>query len=112
MCRTATSDAILGGQQIRKDDRIVLWFISANRDESIIENPNHFIIDREKSNRHLAFGAGIHHCVGEWLAAMQLRVLWEEILEENITIEVIGKPTRQYSNFVRGISNLPVCIQQ
>lgn len=112
MCRTATRDTELNHQRIREGDRVVLWYLSANRDESAIDNPDEFIADRPKPHKHLSFGAGIHRCVGDRLATLQLRVLWEEILRQNLVIEVTGKPERQYSNFIRGIDKLPVRIHQ
>jgi cytochrome P450 len=111
MCRTATCDVNFHGELIRKNDRVVLWYISANRDETAIDKPDQFIIDRSKPHKHLSFGAGIHRCVGERLAALQLRILWEEILHQNLNIEVVDRPTRQYSNFIRGICHLPVRIR-
>ncbi len=111
MCRTVTRNTKLGNQKIQKGDRVVLWYISANQDERIIENPNKFIIDRDKPNKHLSFGAGIHRCIGERLANLQLRILWEEILRQKMIIDVVGRPTRKYSNFIRGISHLPVRIR-
>lgn len=110
MCRTATRDIEFQGQIIRECDRVVLWYISANRDESVIDNPERFIVDRQKPQKHLSFGAGIHRCVGDRLATMQLKILWEEILEQKLNIEVVGLPIRQYSNFIRGICQLPVRI--
>jgi cytochrome P450 len=110
MCRTATRDIEFNGQMIRKDDRVVLWYISANRDEGAIDTPDEFIIDRPKPHKHLSFGAGIHRCVGDRLAHLQLRILWEELLEQNLTIQVVGPPIRQYSNFIRGICHLPTRI--
>ena len=110
MCRTATCDLEFKDQMIRKDDRVVLWYVSANRDETAIDSPEEFIIDRPKPHKHLSFGAGIHRCVGDRLANLQLRILWEEILAQNLTIEVVGPPIRQYSNFIRGITHLPVRI--
>lgn len=112
MCRTATRDTMLLDQKIREGDRLALWYLSGNRDESVMDEPDSFIIDRAKSNQHLSFGAGIHRCVGERLATLQLRVLWEEILAQNLIIDVVGEPVRQYSNFVRGIKRLPVQIHK
>jgi len=111
MCRTATRDTVLGDQQIREGDKIVLWYVSANRDDTVIDEPDRFIIDRPKPNKHLAFGAGIHRCVGDRLATLQLKLLWEEILHQKLVIEVDGQPVRQYSNFIRGFSQLPVRIR-
>ena len=110
MCRTATRHVEFNGQNIRERDRVVLWYISGNRDKSEIDCPDKFIIDRPKPHKHLSFGAGIHRCVGDRLATLQLRILWEEILRENLMIDVVGLPTRQYSNFINGISHLPVRI--
>src|SRR5262249_7619466 len=103
MRRTATRDAELAGQRIRKGDKVVMWYISGNRDESATENPDAFIVDRAKPRQHLSYGAGIHRCVGDRLADLQLRVLWEEILARRLEIEVMGPPKRLYSNFIRGI---------
>ena len=87
-----------------------MWYLSGNRDEEAIDNPDAFIIDRARPRQHLCFGFGIHRCVGNRLAEMQLKILWEEILKRFPVIEVIGPPTRLLSNFVRGISHLPVRI--
>jgi cytochrome P450 len=111
MCRTATRDTVFRDQSIKKDDRVVLWYVSANRDESVIDGADQFVIDRAKPNKHLAFGAGIHRCVGDRLAALQLKILWEEILDQKLVIEIDGAPIRQYSNFIRGFSRLPVRIR-
>ncbi len=101
---------MLGGQQIRKGDRVAMWHVSGNRDEDAIPEANRFIIDRAKPKKHLSFGFGIHRCVGERLAEMQLRVVWEEILARFAEIEVVGEPRRVYSSFVKGFETLPVCI--
>jgi cytochrome P450 len=110
MRRTATRDTELAGQSIRQGDKVVMWYVSGNRDESVIDRPDAFIVDRAKPRQHLSYGAGIHRCVGDRLADLQLRVLWEEILARDLEIEVMGPPTRLYSNFVRGIRQLPVRI--
>ncbi len=110
MRRTAKMDAELGGQKIAKGDRVVMWYVSGNWDEDAIPDADRFIIDRAKPRRHLAFGAGIHRCVGDRLAELQLQILWEEILARKIDIEVVGEPERLYSNFIRGIRTLPVRI--
>ncbi|HET6184450.1 MAG TPA: cytochrome P450 [Acetobacteraceae bacterium] len=110
MRRTALADAELGGKRIRKGDKVVMWYVSGNRDESAIERPNDFIIDRPKPRAHLSFGYGIHRCVGARLAEVQLTILWEEILKRGLEIEVLGPPVRIYSNFIRGIAELPVRI--
>jgi cytochrome P450 len=108
MRRTARIDTELRGHKIAAGDRVIMWYVSGNWDESAIENPGQFIVDRAKPRRHLAFGAGIHRCVGDRLAELQLQILWEEILARRLEIEVVGEPERLYSNFIRGITALPV----
>ncbi|WGD51265.1 cytochrome P450 [Bradyrhizobium sp. CB1650] len=110
MRRTAATDSIVGGKQIRKGDKVVMWYISGNRDEEIIENANSFVIDRKNVRQHLSFGFGIHRCLGRHLAELQLRVLWEEILGAGLEVKVVGEPERIASNFVHGYSALPVRI--
>jgi cytochrome P450 len=110
MRRTATRDVEFGGKLIRKGDKVVMWYVSGNRDDSVIDNPDAFILDRAKPRQHLSYGAGIHRCVGDRLADLQLRILWEEILRRDLDIEVLGPPRRLYSNFIRGIRALPVRI--
>jgi cytochrome P450 len=110
MRRTATRDAELGGHAIRKGDKVVMWYVSGNRDESAIAEPDRFRVDRARPRAHLSYGAGIHRCVGERLADLQLRVLWEEILRRDMRIEVVGRPVRAYSNFLRGFRSMPVRI--
>jgi len=110
MRRTATRDVEMGGQTLRAGDKVVMWYVSGNRDERVIDRPDAFDIDRAKPRQHLSYGAGIHRCVGDRLADLQLRVLWEEVLERRMTIEVVGSPRRLYSNFIRGIRSLPVRI--
>ena len=108
MRRTALCDAELGGKQIRRGDRVVMWYVSGNRDPEAIENPDAFIIDRARPRQHLSFGFGIHRCVGNRLAEMQLRIVWEEILKRFSFVEVMGEPERVFSAFVKGYSTLPV----
>ncbi len=110
MRRTALENAELGGKRIRKGDKVAMWYISGNRDEEAIENPNDFVIDRARPRQHLSFGFGIHRCVGNRLAELQLTILWEEILQRFPTIEVLEPPTRAYSNILRSISSMPVRI--
>jgi cytochrome P450 len=110
MRRTARNDVELAGRSIAKGDKVVMWYISGNRDEEKIEHADEFIIDRVKPRQHLAFGVGIHRCVGDRLAEQQLRILWEEILRRDFRFEVMGAPKRLYSNFIRGIRALPVRI--
>jgi cytochrome P450 len=108
MRRTATRDTELGGQQIKQGDRVVMWYVSANRDETAIERANEFLIDRANSKHHLSFGWGVHFCMGSRLAEMQLRVLWEEIMQRFRAVEVVGDPVRVKSSFVKGFAELPV----
>jgi len=108
MRRTAMADTELGGKQIKKGDKLAMWYLSGNRDAGAIRDPDRFIIDRERPRQHLSFGFGIHRCVGNRLAELQLKILWEEILKRFERIEVVGEPTRVRSAFVRGFSKLPV----
>ena len=110
MRRTARADVELAGRSIAKGDKVVMWYISANRDEDAIENPNQFLIDRARPRQHMSFGFGIHRCVGNRLAELQLTIMWEEIMKRFPVIEVVGEPKRIYSNFIHGISELPVRI--
>jgi cytochrome P450 len=110
MRRTAVADSQVGGKTIRKGDRVVMWYLSGNRDEEAIERPYEFIIDRARPRQHLSFGFGIHRCVGNRLAELQLKILWEEILARFPVIELAGPPKRLFSNFVHGITSLPVRI--
>jgi len=110
MRRQATCDAELGGKRIAKGDKVIMWYVSGNRDEESIERPDDFIVDRAKPRQHLSYGAGIHRCVGDRLADLQLTILWEEILKRDLRIEVLGPPTRLRNNFIRGIKHLPVRI--
>jgi cytochrome P450 len=108
MRRTATQDTELGGKKIKKGDKVVMWYVSANRDETVIPRANEFLIDRENSKQHLSFGWGVHFCMGSRLAEMQLRVLWEEIMQRFRFVEVVGDPVRVKSMFVKGFQKLPV----
>jgi cytochrome P450 len=110
MRRTTSRDTELGGKQIKAGSKIVMWYISGNRDEDAIEDPNRFIIDRARPRQHLSFGFGIHRCVGNRLAELQLKILWQEILLRFPKIEVVGEPKRIYSNFIRAIRSMPVRI--
>ncbi len=110
MRRTALTDFEFKGKRIRRGDKVVMWYLSGNRDETAIERADRFIIDRKRPRAHLSFGFGIHRCVGARLAEMQLRLLWEEILRRDLRIEVLGPPRRVLSSFVRGIAELPVRI--
>lgn len=108
MRRVATQDVEIKGKTIKKGDKVVMWYVSGNRDADAIDNPDSFIIDRARPRHHLSFGFGIHRCMGNRLAEMQLRVLWEEILKRFHTVEVVGEPERTPSVFVKGYTHLPV----
>ena len=108
MRRTATEDTELGGKAIHAGDKVVMWYISGNRDDSVIEEPDRLIIDRPNARHHVAFGFGIHRCMGNRLAEMQLRIVWEEVMKRFRLVEVMGEPERLRSNFIRGITRLPV----
>jgi cytochrome P450 len=110
MRRTALSDAELGSKTIRAGDKLAMWYISGNRDAEMIENPDRFIIDRARPRQHLSFGFGIHRCVGNRLAELQLTILWEEIMRRFPFIELMEEPKRVYSSFVHGISSMMVRI--
>jgi cytochrome P450 len=110
MRRTAMQDTELGGKQIKKGDKLAMWYLSGNRDETAIDQPDRFIIDRARARQHLSFGFGIHRCVGNRLAELQLKILWEELLKRFPVIEIMGEPTRVRSAFVRGFTQLPVRI--
>ncbi len=110
MRRTATADIEIGGRQIKAGDKVVMWYVSGNRDEAVIDQPDAFIIDRARPRQHLSFGFGIHRCVGNRLAEMQLRVVWEEILKRFDRIEVMAEPRRVRSSFVKGYETLQVRI--
>jgi len=110
MRRRALADFELGGKTIRKGDKVVMWYVSGNRDDEVIENPDAYIIDRPRPRQHLSFGFGIHRCVGNRLAELQLRVIWEEILKRFPEIVVVSEPHRVWSTFVKGYESLQVMI--
>ena len=108
MRRIATEDVELQGQSIKAGDKVVMWYISGNRDESVINDPETLTVGRSQPRRHLSFGFGIHRCLGNRLAEMQLKVLWEEILKRFKAIDVVKPEVRVRSNFIHGISELEV----
>jgi cytochrome P450 len=110
MRRTALEDIDFRGKHIKKGDKVVMWYVSGNRDREAIENPDAFIIDRERPRAHMSFGYGIHRCVGNRLAELQLKIIWEEILHRFPRIDVVAEPERVPSPFVKGYRNLPVRI--
>ena len=110
MRRTATADTEIGGKKIREGDKVVMWYVSGNRDEDSIDRPDEFVIDRARPRHHLSFGFGVHRCVGNRVAEMQLTIIWEEILKRFPRIDVIGEPVRSYSSFVHGYESMQVVI--
>ncbi len=110
MRRTASQDFILGGQKIKAGEKVIMWYLSGNRDESIFPDADKLIIDRPNARSHVAFGFGIHRCMGNRLAELQLRILWEEILKRFKNVELVGEVTRLPNNFIRGIAEVPVIL--
>ena len=110
MRRTAKEDFEFQGKLIKKGEKVVMWYVSGNRDEAVIDRPYEFIIDRARPRTHISFGFGIHRCVGLRLAELQLRIIWEEIMKRFDHIEVVDEPKRVYSSFVKGYETLPVRI--
>ena len=110
MRRTATRDTALRGKTIKAGDKLAMWYVSGNRDESVFPNADRLIIDRPNARQHLSFGFGIHRCMGNRLGEMQLRILWEEIMKRFEKVEVVGEPERVNSSFVKGYSALPVVV--
>lgn len=108
MRRTAMRDVSLGGQRILKGDKVVLWYLSANRDEAVFDHAEDFVLDRPNARRHLAFGAGVHRCIGARLADLQVRTLWEEILKRFPRIEMVAPPVRTFSTFTHGFTEMRV----
>ena len=108
MRRRATQDTELKGQLIKKDDKVVMWYVSGNRDPDVIKEPHRLDVERERARHHVAFGFGIHRCMGNRLAEMQLKIAWEEIAQRFKQIEIVEAPVRLCSNFIRGYSELQV----
>jgi cytochrome P450 len=108
MRRRALVDTELGGKQIKEGDKVVMWYVSGNRDPEVFDNPDAFVIDRPNARKHMSFGFGIHRCMGNRVGEMQLRIAWEEILKRYQKVEVVGEPVRNYSVFVHGYTDLPV----
>ena len=108
--RTATQDTQIRGQDIKAGDKVVMWYGSGNRDEEVFPDGHLFRVDRENARKHLAFGAGEHLCLGNRLGHMQIRILFEELLERYPNIHSVSDPIRIPSNFLAGISELKVSI--
>ena len=110
MRRIATQDHEIGGKTIKKGDKVVMWYVSGNRDDEVIHDPDSYIIDRERPRQHISFGFGIHRCVGNRLAELQLKIIWEEILKRFPDIQVVEEPKRVFSTFVKGYESMKVII--
>jgi cytochrome P450 len=110
MRRRATQDFEMGGKTIKKGDKVVMWYVSGNRDDEVIQNPDSYIIDRERPRQHISFGFGIHRCVGNRLAELQLKIIWEEIMKRFPDIQVVEEPKRVFSTFVKGYESMKVVI--
>ena len=108
MRRTALEDVELGGKTIKKGDKVIMWYYSGNHDEAVFEDPRTVKFDRPNGNNHLSFGFGIHRCMGLRVAELQLRILWQQILEKFEKIELVEEPIRLKSNFVNGYSDMQV----
>ena len=112
MRRTALEDIELGGKLIKKGDKVVMWYYSGNHDEDVFDHPRQVRFDRENGNRHVSFGFGIHRCMGLRVAELQLRTLWQLILEKFDSIELVGEPRRLKSNFVNGYTEMKVKVNR
>lgn len=112
MKRTALKDVEIGGKLVRKGEKVAMWYISGNRDEDMFERPHELVIDRPNVRNHLSFGFGLHRCVGNRLAELQLRIAWEEILKRFKTVELVGDPVRVHSHAIMGYSDLPIRVQR
>ena len=110
MRRTCREDFELNGKTIKAGDKVIMWYVSANRDDAKFDDPYEFLVDRKNARSHMSFGFGVHRCMGNHVAEMQLRILWEEILARFPKIEVVGEPERVSSNFVMGFSKMMVRI--
>jgi len=111
MRRTALEDVTIRGKTIRKGEQVAMWYVSGNRDTNFWkEDPEAFIIDRKNARQHLSFGFGIHRCVGNRLAELQLKILWEELMARYEHIEVLAEPSYTSGAFVRGYTWMPVVL--
>lgn len=112
MRRTAMEDTELFGHQIKKRDKIALWYASANRDESVFPDGDRIIVDRENARRHLAFGYGIHRCVGARVAELQLTTLISEMQKRRLRVNVLAEPDRVHASFVHGYRHMQVELEK
>ena len=110
MRRTLTRDFEFQGKQMKKGEKVIMWYVSGNRDDEVIDRPNDYIIDRARPRNHMSFGFGIHRCVGNRLAELQLQIIWEEIMKRFPDIQLVEEPKRIYSTFVKGYESMKVII--
>ncbi len=110
MARRTTRDVEIKGKVIPKGDRVVMWYVSGNRDEAKVADADSYVIDRKNPRQHLSFGFGIHRCLGNKLAELQLRIIWEEMLARFPEITVVGEPTRSRHHFIKGYEAMTVVI--
>jgi cytochrome P450 len=111
MRRTLTQDITIRDKNLKAGEKVLMWYISGNRDDEVIADPNRYNIERERPRQHLSFGFGIHRCVGNRLAELQLKIIWEEILRRFPKVEMVGEPQRVFSSFIHGYTHLPVRIE-
>ena len=112
MKRTALRDVEVGPKRIAKGEKVVMWFISGNRDESVFQKPHEFIIDRPNIRNHMSFGFGLHRCLGNRLAELQLRLIWESALEKFESVEMLSEPSRIRSNAIHGYTDMLVQVKR
>jgi len=110
MRRTLKEDVTMHGKTMKAGEKVLMWYVSGNRDDEVIHEPNRYNIERERPRQHLSFGFGIHRCVGNRLAELQLKIIWEEILKRFPKVEVTGEPQRVYSSFIKGYTHPPTRI--
>ena len=108
MRRTAIEDVEMHGKTIKKGDKVIMWYYSGNHDETVFDDPRTVRFDRPNVKSHLSFGFGIHRCMGLRVAELQLRILWQQILEKFEKIEMVADPVRLKSNFVNGYTDIQV----
>jgi cytochrome P450 len=112
MRRTVQADVEFQGKAFKKGDKVVMWYLSGNRDETVFEDADKLRIDRPNARAHVSFGFGVHRCMGNRLAELQLRILWEELLARFSSIEVVGDAVFNPNNFIHGIADLPVVLKR
>jgi cytochrome P450 len=112
MRRTLKEDMVMRGKTMKAGEKVLMWYISGNRDDEVIVDPNRYNIERERPRQHLSFGFGIHRCVGNRLAELQLKIIWEEILRRFPKVELIGEPQRVFSSFIHGYTHLPARVER